>query len=222
MPDQAEVHGLLALMLLHDSRREAREQEGELVLLLDQDRRLWDWAQIAQGRIVLDRAVSLAKGGAAGDYVLQAAISSLYVEQTPDWHEIAALYGELSRLTGSPVVELNRAIAVAEERGPQAGLAILERLALRTSTTCTRHAVGCCGASVAPPKREWPTSARWRSCTTRPSGDCSSDASASWPSSAEIQPPRGEGEPGRRRLTPPPLHASPASDRAQGAGKRRS
>jgi RNA polymerase sigma-70 factor (ECF subfamily) len=90
MPEQAEVHGLLALMLLHDSRRDAREHEGELVLLLDQDRTLWDWAQIAEGRIVLDRAVTLAKGGAAGDYVLQAAISSLYVERTPDWHEIAA------------------------------------------------------------------------------------------------------------------------------------
>ena len=72
----------------------------------------------------------LGEGGAAGIYVLQAAIASLHVEQTPDWHEIAALYGELSRLTGSPVVELNRAIAVAEERGAQAGLAILERLAL--------------------------------------------------------------------------------------------
>jgi RNA polymerase sigma-70 factor (ECF subfamily) len=130
MPEQAEVHGLLALMLLHDSRRDAREHEGELVLLLDQDRRLWDWTQIAEGRIVLDRAVSLAKGGVAGNYVLQAGISALHVEQTPDWHEIAALYGELSRVTGSPVVELNRAIAIAEERGPQAGLTLLERLAL--------------------------------------------------------------------------------------------
>ncbi|HTC73406.1 MAG TPA: DUF6596 domain-containing protein, partial [Solirubrobacteraceae bacterium] len=130
MPEQAEVHGLLALMLLHDSRRDAREHEGELVLLLDQDRRLWDWTQIAEGRIVLDRAVSLAKGGLAGSYVLQAAISALHVEQTPDWHEITALYGELSRVTGSPVVELNRAIAIAEEWGPQAGLTLLERLAL--------------------------------------------------------------------------------------------
>ncbi len=130
MPEQPEVHGLLALMLLHDSRRAAREHEGELVLLGDQDRTLWDWAQVAEGQIVLECALALAQGGAAGVYVLQAAISSLHVEQTPDWHQIAALYGELSRLTGSPVVELNRAIAVAEERGAQEGLAILERLAL--------------------------------------------------------------------------------------------
>jgi RNA polymerase sigma-70 factor, ECF subfamily len=130
MPEQPEVHGLLALMLLHDSRRAAREHEGELVLLADQDRTLWDWAQVAEGQIVLERALALAQGGAAGVYVLQAAISSLHVEQTPDWHQIAALYGELSRLTGSPVVELNRAIAVAEERGAQEGLVILERLAL--------------------------------------------------------------------------------------------
>jgi RNA polymerase sigma-70 factor, ECF subfamily len=130
VPEQPEVHGLLALMLLHDSRRAAREHEGELVLLLDQDRALWDRAQIAEGRIVLERAVTRVGGGGAGVYVLQAAISSLHVEQTPDWKEIAALYGELSRLTGSPVVELNRAIAVAEERGPQAGLVIVERLEL--------------------------------------------------------------------------------------------
>jgi RNA polymerase sigma-70 factor, ECF subfamily len=130
MPEQPEVHGLLALMLLHDSRRAAREHEGELVLLADQDRTLWDRGQIVEGRIVLERAVALVQGGAAGVYVLQAAISSLHVEQTPDWHEIAVLYGELARLTDSPVVELNRAIAVAEERGAQEGLAILERLAL--------------------------------------------------------------------------------------------
>jgi RNA polymerase sigma-70 factor, ECF subfamily len=74
--------------------------------------------------------VTLAAGGTTGIYVLQAAISSLHLEQTRDWREIAALYGEVSRLTGSPVVELNRAIAVAEHRGPQAGLTIVEELAL--------------------------------------------------------------------------------------------
>jgi RNA polymerase sigma-70 factor (ECF subfamily) len=127
MPDEAEVHGLLALMLLHDSRRAARFRDGELVLLADQDRSLWDAAQLAEGRAVLDRALAL-RGH--GPYVLQAAIASLHAEQPRDWPQIAALYGELARLTGSPVVELNRAIAVAEAESPEAGLAIVDRLPL--------------------------------------------------------------------------------------------
>jgi RNA polymerase sigma-70 factor (ECF subfamily) len=130
MPDEPEVHGLLALMLLHDSRREARYRDGELVLLADQDRSLWNAAQIAEGRAALDRALALNGRGAGGVYVLQAAIASLHAELTRDWDEIAALYGELSRRTGSPVVELNRAIAVAEARGPQEGLAIADGLPL--------------------------------------------------------------------------------------------
>jgi RNA polymerase sigma-70 factor (ECF subfamily) len=130
MPDEPEVYGLLALMLLHDSRREARYRDGELVLLADQDRSLWDTAQIAEGRAALDRALALNGRGAGGVYVLQAAIASLHAEPTRDWDEIAALYGELSRRTGSPVVELNRAIAVAEAGGPEAGLAIADRLPL--------------------------------------------------------------------------------------------
>jgi RNA polymerase sigma-70 factor (ECF subfamily) len=127
MPDEADVHGLLALMLLHDSRRAARFKDGELVLLADQDRMLWDAAQIDEGRRVLDRALAL-RGH--GPYVVQAAIASLHAEEEPDWAEIAALYGELARLTGSPVVELNRAVAIAEAEGPEAGLAIADRLAL--------------------------------------------------------------------------------------------
>jgi RNA polymerase sigma-70 factor, ECF subfamily len=127
MPDEPEVHGLLALMLLHDARRDARFRDGDLVLLADQDRSLWDAAQIADGRAVLDRAVAL---HGRGSYVVQAAIASLHVDEPHDWPQIAALYGELSRLTGSPVVELNRAIAVAEAEGPQAGLVILDRLDL--------------------------------------------------------------------------------------------
>lgn len=130
MPDEPEVHGLLALMLLHDSRREARYRDGELVLLADQDRSLWNTAQIAEGRAALDRALALNGRGSGGVYVLQAAIASLHAESTRDWDEIAALYGELSRRTGSPVVELNRAIAVAEAGGPEAGLAIADRLPL--------------------------------------------------------------------------------------------
>jgi len=130
MPDEPEVHGLLALMLLHDSRREARYRDGELVLLADQDRSLWNTARIGEGRAALDRALALNGRGAGGVYVLQAAIASLHAEPTRDWDEIAALYGELSRRTGSPVVELNRAIAVAEAHGPQAGLAIADGLPL--------------------------------------------------------------------------------------------
>ena len=127
MPDEPEVHGLLAIMLLHDSRREARFREGELVLLADQDRALWNQAQIAAGRNALDRALAL-RG--RGPYVLQAAIASLHADEPHDWPQIAALYGELYRLTGSPVVELNRAAAVAESEGPEAGLAIADGLDL--------------------------------------------------------------------------------------------
>lgn len=127
MPDEPEAHGLLALLLLHDSRRRARLQHGELVLLADQDRSLWDEAEIAEGRAVLDRALAL---HGRGPYVLQAAIASLHADERTDWAEIAALYGELSRLTRSPVVELNRAIAVSEEEGPDAGLRIIDQLPL--------------------------------------------------------------------------------------------
>ena len=127
MPDEPEVHGLLAMMLLHDARRRARFRDGDLVLLADQDRSLWDTAQIAAGRAVLDRALAL-RG--RGPYVVQAAIASLHADEPRDWPQIAALYGELARLTDSPVVELSRAVAVAEEQGPEAGLGIIERLAL--------------------------------------------------------------------------------------------
>jgi RNA polymerase sigma-70 factor (ECF subfamily) len=125
MPDEPEVHALLALMLLHDSRRHARFRDGELVLLADQDRSLWDTEQIARGRAVLDRALAL-RG--RGPYVVQAAIASLHLDEPHDWAQIAALYGELGRLTDSPVVELNRAAAVGEADGPEAGLAIVDRL----------------------------------------------------------------------------------------------
>jgi len=127
MPDEPEVHGLLALMTLHDARREARFRGGELVLLTEQDSSLWNRAQIASGRASLDRA--LARHG-RGPYVVQAAIASLHADEPHDWRQIAALYGELWRLTGSPVVELNRAVAVAEADGPQAGLEIVDGLEL--------------------------------------------------------------------------------------------
>jgi RNA polymerase sigma-70 factor (ECF subfamily) len=127
MPDEPEVHGLLAMMLLLDARREARFRGDDLVLLADQNRSLWDTAQIAEGRAVLDRALAL-RGRAP--YVIQAAIASVHADEPRDWAQIAALYGELSRLTESPVVELNRAVAIAEEQGAEAGLAIVDRLAL--------------------------------------------------------------------------------------------
>jgi RNA polymerase sigma-70 factor (ECF subfamily) len=127
MPDEPEVHGLLAMMLLHEARRPARFQDGELVVLADQDSTLWDGARIAEGQAVLERALAL---HGRGPYVVQAAIASLHADEPRDWVEIAALYGELGRLTGSPVVELNRAIAIAEAEGPKAGLAIVDRLEL--------------------------------------------------------------------------------------------
>jgi RNA polymerase sigma-70 factor (ECF subfamily) len=115
------------MMLLLDARREARFEDGELILLADQDRGRWDTAQIADGRAMLDRALAL-RG--RGPYVVQAAVAALHADEPRDWPQIAALYGELSRLTGSPVVELNRAIAIAEHEGAEAGLAIADRLAL--------------------------------------------------------------------------------------------
>jgi RNA polymerase sigma-70 factor (ECF subfamily) len=127
MPDEPEVHGLLALMLVNDARRDARFADGTVVLLRDQDRSLWDCNQIAEGRAVLDRALAL---GGHGAYVLQAALAALHADEPQDWPQIAALYGELARLTRSPVVELNRAVAVAESGEVDAALALVEGLEL--------------------------------------------------------------------------------------------
>jgi len=129
MPDEPDVHGLLALMLLHDTRRDARVRDGDLVLLADQDRSLWDRGQIVAGRAALDRALAL-RG--RGPYVLQAAIASLHAERAPDWPQIRGLYDELVRLTRSPVVQLNRAVAVAETAGLEAGLELIDGLELES------------------------------------------------------------------------------------------
>jgi RNA polymerase sigma-70 factor, ECF subfamily len=126
MPDEPEVHGLLALMLMNDARREARFADG-LVLLHDQDRSLWNDKEIAAGRAALDRALAL---GGRGPYVLQAAIASLHLDEPQDWPQLAALYGELARLTGSSVVELNRAAAIAEAGNVEAALELVEHLEL--------------------------------------------------------------------------------------------
>jgi RNA polymerase sigma-70 factor, ECF subfamily len=126
MPDEAEVHGLHALLLLQDARRDARVSEaGELVLLGEQDRRLWDEDEITQGRQALDRALPLRR---PGSYQLQAAIASLHYDETTDWEQIALLYGQLVELSPSPVIELNRAVAVAMTDGPRAGLDVLDRI----------------------------------------------------------------------------------------------
>jgi RNA polymerase sigma-70 factor (ECF subfamily) len=126
MPDEAEAHGLHALLLLQDARRDARvSPEGDLVLLADQDRHLWDDDEIEQGRRALDRAVSLRR---AGSYQLQAAIASLHCEEVNDWRQIALLYRRLAELSPSPVVELNRAVAVAMAEGPEQGLEIVDSL----------------------------------------------------------------------------------------------
>jgi len=127
MPDEPEVHGLLALMLMNDARRDARFAENTVVLLSEQDRSRWDVDQIAEGRAALDRALAL---GGRDAYVLQAAIASLHMDEPQNWPQLAALYGELARLTGSPVVELNRAVAVAEAGEVEAALAVVEGLEL--------------------------------------------------------------------------------------------
>jgi RNA polymerase sigma-70 factor (ECF subfamily) len=127
MPDEPEVHGLLALMLVNDARREARVADGAVVLLRDQDRSLWNRDQIAEGRGSLERALALS---GRGPYMLQAAIASLHVDEPQDWPQLAALYGELARVTGSPVVELNEAAAVAEAGDVDAALAMVERIEL--------------------------------------------------------------------------------------------
>ncbi|MGI8572302.1 MAG: RNA polymerase sigma factor [Solirubrobacteraceae bacterium] len=154
MPDEPETHGLLALMLFHEARRPARFEDGELVLLADQDSALWDAGRIAEGRMVLDRAQVL---GGAGNYVLQAAIASRHTEEPRDWEAIAALYGALSALTGSPVVELNRAIAVAHADGADAGLSILDRLDLQDYRYLhsTRAALLRDAGHIAPAREEY-------------------------------------------------------------------
>jgi RNA polymerase sigma-70 factor (ECF subfamily) len=128
MPDDAETAGLLALMLIHDARRAARvDAAGGYVALPDQDRTRWDVARLAEGRAELDRAMRLRRPGA---YQLQAAIASLHCEPAVDWPQIADLYLMLGRYAPSPVVEVNRAVALGMAGDPQAGLEALEPLDL--------------------------------------------------------------------------------------------
>jgi len=127
MPDEPETQALLALMLLNDARRDARFADGTIVLLADQDRSLWDRQAIAAGRERLDRAIAL---GGDGPYVLQAAIASLHLDDPQDWPQLASLYGALARRTGSDVVRLNEAVAIAEAGDLGAALAIVDDLEL--------------------------------------------------------------------------------------------
>jgi RNA polymerase sigma-70 factor, ECF subfamily len=128
MPDEPEVHGLLALTLLNDARRDARfDADGAVVLLADQDRSRWGTGQIAAGRAALDRAVAL---GGGGPYALQATIAALHLDDPQDWPRLAVLYGELARITGSPVVELNRAAALAEAGDVESALVLADSLEL--------------------------------------------------------------------------------------------
>jgi RNA polymerase sigma-70 factor, ECF subfamily len=127
MPDEAEVHGLNALMLVNHARREARFEDGSIVLLAHQDRTRWDVEEIARGRAELERALAL---GGRGPYALQAAIAVLHVEDAPDWRELALLYAQLARMTGSPVVELNHAAALAEAGDVEQALELVDGLEL--------------------------------------------------------------------------------------------
>jgi RNA polymerase sigma factor (sigma-70 family) len=127
IPDEPEVHGLLALMMIHHARRRARFSGEDLVLLDDQDRSLWDLRQIAAGRAVLDRSIAL---GGRGAYAVQAVIASLQTRERIDWPQVAEMYRRLVELTGSPVVELNRAVALAQAGDPAAALRVVDRLDL--------------------------------------------------------------------------------------------
>jgi RNA polymerase sigma-70 factor (ECF subfamily) len=128
LPAEPEVAALLGLMCLHDSRRDARFADGEVVRLADQDRSRWDPGRIAAGRAALARARAL--GDDPGPYRLQAEIAAEQLQVAPDWPQIAMLYDELAALTGSAVVQLNRAVAVAQSGAPGAALAIVDALEL--------------------------------------------------------------------------------------------
>jgi len=125
MPDESEAHGLHALLLFQDARRDARVRDGSLVLLEDQDRALWDAGEIAAGRRALERALSLP---ARGPYAIQAGIAAAHSDGPSDWSIVAELYARLAEIDPSPVVELNRGVAVAMAEGPEAGLDVLDRI----------------------------------------------------------------------------------------------
>jgi RNA polymerase sigma-70 factor (ECF subfamily) len=136
LPDRPETHGLLALLLFQDSRREARlSPDGSIALLDEQDRTSWDRAEIGRGFEAMDRGFAAAARrlhASVGRYLLQAAIAAEHARtfdgRTTDWRAIVTLYGALARLDSSPIVELNRAVAIAQADGPEAGLGLLDEL----------------------------------------------------------------------------------------------
>jgi RNA polymerase sigma-70 factor (ECF subfamily) len=126
MPDEPEVLGLVALMLLHDSRRDARlDDDGVIVLLEDQDRSRWDAGEIVEGRALVEAAL---RRRSPGPYQLQATIAACHTGDESDWPQIVLLYDELLRLQPSPVIELNRAVALAMADGPETGLAAIDEI----------------------------------------------------------------------------------------------
>jgi RNA polymerase sigma-70 factor, ECF subfamily len=137
MPGEPEARALLALVLLQDARRDARLLDGELVLLDEQDRTRWDLAMIAEGLGTLDAALA---AGAHGPYALQAAIAGLHARPPTDWPQVVALYDLLLAQQSTPLVELNRAIAVAMASGPAAGLTALDRLRFALAEDHLYHA----------------------------------------------------------------------------------
>lgn len=137
MPDEPEIWGLSALLALQDARRPARLRDGKYVALGDQDRALWDRRRIVQGIAALDRARALHR---IGPYQLEAAIAALHMDEPVDWERIADLYGELERISTSPVVRLNRAVAVGFAAGSEAGLALLRPLLDSLATYQPLHA----------------------------------------------------------------------------------
>ena len=149
LPQQPEAQALLGLMLLHDSRRDARVgADGELILLEEQDHTLWHWEQIKEGTDLVETAL---KNGAIGPYAVQASIAALHANaktpQETDWRQIAGLYDILLRQNPSPVIEVNRAVAVAMGRSLEKGLALLDDLDKR-GELCEFHLLPVARADV--------------------------------------------------------------------------
>ena len=171
MPDEPEVLGLLALLLLIDARRPARTNaDGAIVLLADQDRTLWRRESIDEGQAIVR---TLLRRNQPGPFQIQAAINAVHDDAPSaaetDWRQVLALYDQLLALSPTPVVALNRAIALAEVSGPDQALTLLDELDLAGSRS-TRRARSCCAARGVRGRRTRPTRRRSRSRATRPSG----------------------------------------------------
>ena len=193
LPQDGEVAGLLALMLLIEARRRARVSAGgELVALDEQDRGAWDGALIAEGhRLVRERLAAAAAGAAPGRYQILAAINAVHTSardmRDTDWSQVVALYDQLVRLDPSPVIALNRAVAVAELDGPQVALAAVDRLqdSWPPITPTTPRAPTCCAGWAAARSRARPTTkpSSWRATPPRP--PLSPAAATNWASREE-------------------------------------